>query len=236
MKKKQSCSKKVLISFVFRDCFSYSRRQFYGRLAKISLCIFRRKIWRIGYLESLSFFLRFPISSKSFQNFDEKFLAGLSQLHSACPDEDFFSIFEGRKREKIFFSKKLHCYFFQNLNEEDPQCSCKHGYGRLVKNSLYMFRRTFLQLGFLESLSFSRHFRNSSRKLQSFDENVLTGWSQLHSTCTEAQFQEIYFSFEKFINSLVIFFESQRQIWGSFGENFLVWLSKLHSPLLKKHF
>ena len=112
----------------------------------------------------------------SFPDFEQKFLEVLRELFGRvvttafCVSRwRFFSIFEeGRKWGKKFFPKKLHCYHFHTLNEKDPQCFCKHGYGRLVKNSWYMFRRTFLQIGLLENLSFVRLFRNSSKKFSQF--------------------------------------------------------------------
>ena len=188
------------------------------------------------------FFGKFIIFS-SFPDFEQKLFRSLTRFFwQGCHNcilrvqMKIFSTFEGRKREKIFFSKKLHCYLFHNLNEEDPQCSCKHGYGRLVKNSLYMFRRTFLQLGFLGSLSFFRHFRNSSKKFsefwrECFDGMVTTTFYMYRSTISA----KIYF-FRKIHKFSRRFLESERQIWGYFGKNFLVWLSRLHSLLLENHF
>ena len=117
----------------------------------------------------------------------------------------FFSFFEGKKRGKFFFAKNLHCYLFRTLNEEDPQCSCKHGYGRLIKKSLYMLRLTFLQVGFWKAYHFFVISGVPAKSFQSFDKKFLTGWSQLHCTCTEAQFEEKDFSFEKFTIFLVIY-------------------------------
>ena len=79
----------------------------------------------------------------------------------------FFNFRRKEMREKNF-SKKSHCYHFQALSEKDPQCFCRHGYGSLVKNSLYMFRRRFSQSGFLESLSIFPHFRESSKNCSKF--------------------------------------------------------------------
>ena len=119
--------KKILTSFGFCDCFSYSCRHCYGRIAKISLCMFRRTIWRICHLESLSFFLRFRIPSKSFQKFDEKFLTRLSQLHSACPDEDFFHFLKEGKERKFSFRKSCIAIFFRLWTKKILSVFCKHG-------------------------------------------------------------------------------------------------------------
>ena len=60
-------------------------RQSYGSLVKISLYMIRRTFWgEIGFLESLIFFFISGVRPTSFQSFDKKFLAGLSQLHSTC--------------------------------------------------------------------------------------------------------------------------------------------------------
>ena len=142
-------------------------------------------------MESLSFFLRFLISSKIFQKFDENFLTWLSQLHSACPDEDFFSLFEGRKREKVFFSKKLHCYLFQTLNEKDPQCLLQAWLGQACQKFVVQVQTNiFANRFFWKAYQFFVISGIPAKSFQSFDENVLTGWSQLRSTCTEAQFEE----------------------------------------------
>ena len=112
--KKEFCWKNCNFNFFgVREFFSYFWQQRYGRLAKISLCMFRRTVWRINFLESLSFFLQFPMSIKSFQKFDEKFLAGLSQPHSAFPDEDVFHFLKERKEGKFSFRKSCIAIFFE---------------------------------------------------------------------------------------------------------------------------
>ena len=91
--------------------------------------------------------------AKVFRSLTRNFLARLPQLHFACPDADFFSFFDRRKEGKIvFFSKKLHCYHFQTLSEKDPVYFCRHGYGRLMKISLYVFRWKIWQIGFFWKL------------------------------------------------------------------------------------
>ena len=85
MKKKQFCSKNcIFVSFEICESFSSSCRQWYGRFAKISLCLFRRTFQRINYLESGQLFHPYRNSSKSFHGSDEKYLTGWSQLHFTC--------------------------------------------------------------------------------------------------------------------------------------------------------
>ena len=191
------------------------------------------------FFGKLIIFSSFPDFEQNFQKFDKKFLAGLSQLNSCVSRWRFFFNFWRKEMREIFFPKKLHCYHFQTLNTEDPQCSCKHCYCRLVKNSMYMFRRTFLQIGFLESLSFFRLFPEFQVKV--FRVLMRMFWQDGHNYVLHVQMYrstisgKIFF-FRKIDKISRRFLESERQIWGYFGKIFLVWLSRLHSPLLKKLF
>ena len=148
----------------------------------------------------------------------------------------FFNFWRKEKRE-IFLFEKVALLSFSDFERTSSsvllQVCLRQAYQNIV---VHVETNIFTDRFFWKVYHFFGISGIPAKSFQSFDENVLTGWPQLHSTCTEAQFQEKYFSFEKFINSLVIFLESQRQIWGCFGENFLVWLLKLHSPLLNKHF
>ena len=53
-----------------------------------------------------------------------------------------------------------------------------------------------------------------AKTFQSFDDKFFTGWSQMDSTCAEAQFEEKEFSFQKIHNISLPFLESQWQICG----------------------
>ena len=84
-KKKQFCSKNcIFVSFEICESFSSSCRQWYGRFAKISLCLFRRTFQRITFLESAQLFHPYRNSSKIFQSSDEKILTEWSQLRFTC--------------------------------------------------------------------------------------------------------------------------------------------------------
>ena len=151
-------------------------------LSNIRFYMLRRTIWRIGFLEILSFFLRFPISSKSFQKFDENFLAGLSQLQSACPHEDF-SQFLKEGNEGIFFSKKLQCYHFQTLKEKDPQCPLQAWLRQACqKIVVHVQTNIFTNRFFLQSLSFFPHFPNSSKKFSMFWQELFEIFDRMVTT------------------------------------------------------
>ena len=80
-----------------------------------------------------------------------------------------FCFFEGRNWRKIyFFRRKMLCRPFGTLWEKDSPYFWRHYYGRLVKTSLYMFRRRFLQIIFLECLLIFPHFRKSSKNFSEF--------------------------------------------------------------------
>ena len=107
MKKKLFCSKNCNFNnFGVRESFSYSWERSYGRLSKISLYMFRRTFWgEICFLESLYFFFIISgVRAKSFQSFDEKFFAGLSQLHSTRTLEQFEEIYYPFEKFPIFSS------------------------------------------------------------------------------------------------------------------------------------
>ena len=118
--KKEFCSKNCNFNnFGVREIFSYSCERSYGWLSKISLYMFRRTFsGEIGFLESLYFFFIISgVRAKSFQSFDEKFFAGLSQLHSTCTLEHFEEIYYLFKKFPIFSSSlesELQiCVFFE---------------------------------------------------------------------------------------------------------------------------
>ena len=115
------------------------------------------------------------INFSSFPDFEQKFseiwreFFGTVVTTAFCVSRSiFFFQFSKEGNEGKNFSKKSHCHQFKALSEKDPQCFCRHGYGRLVKTSLYMFRRRFSQTGFLESLSIFPHFRESSKNCTEF--------------------------------------------------------------------
>ena len=66
-------------------------------------------------------------------------------------------------RKNILFRKKWIAILLGREGKNSP-CFWRHCYGRLVKNSLYMFRRRFLQRNFLEGLLFFPHCQKSSKK------------------------------------------------------------------------
>ena len=149
----------------------------------------------------------------------------------------FFLIFEGEKWKKnYFFLKFSHCYHFQTLSEKDVQYFCRHGYSRLVKNSLHMFRRRFLQRNFLEGLIFFPHFQKSSKNFsefwrENFGRVVTTTFIHVHRNI----FRKVIFLSKSSKFFFVVFGIWAANVW-TLKENFLLTLSRLHSPLLKNHF
>ena len=97
--KKQFCSKNfIFVSFEICESFSSSCRQCYGRLAKISLCLFRRTFQRITFLESAQLFHPYRNSSKNFQSSDEKILTECGHNCTLHAHRHFL-------RKVIFFSR-----------------------------------------------------------------------------------------------------------------------------------
>ena len=113
-------------------------------------------------------FSSFPDSEQKFSEVWRKVFGTVVTTAFCVSRSIFFFQFSKEGNEGKNFSKKSHCHQFKALSEKDPQCFCRHGYGRLVKTSLYMFRRRFSQTGFLESLSIFPHFRESSKNCTEF--------------------------------------------------------------------
>ena len=142
-------------------------------------------------------FSSFPDSEQKFSEVWRKVFDKVVTTAFCVSRWRFFSLFEGRKREKVFFSKKLHCYLFQTLNEKDPQCLLQAWLGQACQKFVVQVQTNiFANRFFWKAYQFFVISGIPAKSLQSFDENVLTGWSQLRSTCTEAQYEEKQFSFE----------------------------------------
>ena len=186
-KNKTFLFKKNIISFGFCDCFSYSCQQCYGRLAKISLCMFRRTIWRISFLESLSFFLRFLISSKIFRSLTRNFWQGCHNCILRVQMKIFFNFWRKEMRE-IFFPEKIALLSFSDFEHRRSSVllqalllqACQ-------KLDVHVQTNIFTDRVFGKLIIFSSFSGIPAKSFQSFDENVLTGWSQLRSTCTDVQ-------------------------------------------------
>ena len=161
---------------------------------------------------------RFPTSSKSFQKFDKKnFWQGCHNCILRVRMKIFF-VFWQEKGKKSFFSEKLHCYHFQTLIEKDSMYFCRHGYGRRVKTSLYMFRRRIWQIGFLESSSIFHNFSNSRKFFKILTWNFRQGG---HNWILHVQWKflrkYIFLSKSSFFSS---FSESELQICGFLQKKF----------------
>ena len=166
-------------------------------------------------------FSSFPDSEQKFSEVWRKVFDKVVTTAFCVSRWRFFSLFEGRKREKVFFSKKLHCYLFQTLNEKDPQCLLQAWLGQACQKFVVQVQTNiFANRFFWKAYQFFVISGIPAKNLQSFDENVLTGWSQLRSTCTEAQYEEKQFSFEKFINFFVIFWNLNGKSVGILEELF----------------
>ena len=182
------------------------------------------------------------IRFSQFLEFHQKFFRILTKNFRQCGHNcilraqmKFFLFLERGKWKKTFFFKVSHRYHFQTLSENDFQYFCRHGYGKLVRNSLYMFRRRFLQINFLEGLLVFPHFRKSSKTFPEF-------WREkVGRVVTTALYMYIgtflgkLFSFRKVQIFFVVFWMWATNVW-TLRKNFLLPLSKLPCPLLKNHF
>ena len=169
--KKKVCSKICNIkTFGVREYFSYFWGQSHAGLAKISLCMLDERFGEKFFFGRRTIFSSFPdLEQTVFRNLTRNFLTGWSQLDSAYPDEDFF-LKEGTER-KITFSKKIALLSFWDF-ERKRFCVILVAWLRQAcqnfVTSLYMFRRTFWQTGFLESPSDFHNFWNSSKTFSKF--------------------------------------------------------------------
>ena len=148
-REKQFCSTKcIFISCGIWECFSYSCQQCYGRLVKTSLCMFRRTIWRISFFGKLIIFSSFRDFEQNFSEIWRKIFDMVVTTAFCVSRWRFFFTFWRKEKRKFSFRKSCIAIFFRLWTKKILSVFCKHGYGRLVKNSLHMFRRTFLKIGF----------------------------------------------------------------------------------------
>ena len=138
-------------------------------------------------------------------------------------------------RKNILLRKKWIAIFLGRERKDSP-CFWRHGYGRFVKNSLYMFRRRFLQRKFLEGLLFFPHFQKSRKKFsefwrENFGRVVTTTFIHVHRNI----FRKVIFLSKSSNFFFVVFGIWAANVW-TLRKNYLLPLSRLHSPLIKNHF
>ena len=169
--KKKFCSKNFNFnSFGVRESFSYSWEQSYGRLSKISWYMLDERFGEKQLCwECAKIFHHFRNSSTKFSEFWRKIFCQGRHNWILRIRMKIFCFFEGRNwRKSYFFRRKMLCHPFRTLRETDSPYFWRHYYGRFVKNSLYVFRRRFLQINFLEGLIIFPHFRKSSKNFSEF--------------------------------------------------------------------
>ena len=187
-------------------------------------------------LESAQVFHPFRSSSKKFSEFwrESYWRGGHNWILRV--EMKIFLFFEGRNwRKNWFFRKKLRCYPFETLRQKDSPYFWRHYYGRLVKNSLYMFRRRFLKIIFLEGLLVFPHFWKFSKKTSEFWREIFGRVVTTAFYMYIGRFLRKFFSFRKVQFFFVVFGIWAANLW-IVRENCLLPLPKLHSALLKNHF
>ena len=168
---KKNCSKNFNFNtFGVREIFSYLWGQSYAGLAKISLCMLDERFEEKLFFGRHTIFSSFPEFEQTvFRVLTRNSLTGWSQLDSAYPDENFF-LKEGLK-EELLFSKKIALLSFWDFERKRFSVILAAWLRQACLNfvtSLYMFRRTFRPVGFLESSSDFHNFWNCSKKFSKF--------------------------------------------------------------------
>ena len=147
-----------------------------------------------------------------------------------------FFIFWRKEKREIFLFEKVALLSFSDFERRRSSVLLQAWLRQAYQKIVVHVETNFFTGRFLESLSFFRHFRNSSKKFSKFwqeifDRMVTTTLYMYRSIIWGKRF--FFRKIHKFSRHLL---ECERQICGFFGQNCLVGLSGLHSPLLENHF
>ena len=213
---KKLCSKNCNFNFLeFGNFFSYFWQQRYGRLAKISWCMFRRTSWgEIFLFGKRTIFSSFAEFQQIFfrvllTNFWQGGQNWILHVHSSIlkkyiyftENSYFFSSFSGSDRKICRFLEKNFCDRCQN---------CILRCWRIIFDE----KMNFVQKNVFSSLfEFGSVFRILAN-------NVTAGMPKYHCACSNEHLQEKYFCleseqfFHRFRNSSKWFSEFWREFFG----------------------
>ena len=274
--KKQICSKNCNFNFFgVRESFSFFWQQSYGRLAKISLCMFRRTFWG----EIILFGKRTSFST--FPEFEQKVFRVLTTNFSRGGHKWILHVQKHNLRTSNFPSKKfiISLFLFWNLSDKSVFFGEKFLVG-LSKIAISVARESFLMITISDKKIVTPSYLDYGKLFRVFGDKVTAVLSKFLCTCSDEYFEEkqvfwkvyLFSSFPEFehkifrvwtrifwqgchkcilhvhrniFRKLIFLSKSSKFFFVVFGiwaanvwtlrENYLLPLSRLHSPLLKNH-
>ena len=148
----------------------------------------------------------------------------------------FFNFWRREMKEKILLFEKFALLSFSDFERKRSFVLLQAWLRQACQKFVDMFRRRFLQINFLEGLLYFPHFRKSSKNFsefwrQNFGRVVTTTFIHVHRKI----FRKVIFLSKSSMFFFVVFGIWAPNVW-TLRENYLLPLSRLHSPLLKNHF
>ena len=175
----ESIIPRFLLNYIRQECPNCTLRVQENILKKVD-------VWR------KLIFYRVRTVIKNFSFFWQKFPAGMSKLHSACPKELF----------EVFFEKNYLFSTFSDFEQRKPGL-LQIFLARFVNTALYVSRRYKARkmIILFKKIMFFSHFQVFSEKLSEFWQKFLARLSLLKGSCLEEHFGDNFF-----IEYLILFF------------------------------
>ena len=178
------------------------------------------------------------IRANTFQSFDENFSAGLSQLHSACPLEEFSQFLKEGNEGKFSIRKSCIAIFFGLWTKKILSALAGMVTAGLSKVRCTCSDEHFYKDFFSGSLSFFHHFRNSSEKFSEFWLLTRMFWQDGHNYILHVQKHNL--SKNNFLSKNSYIFSSLFGIWTAylwvFRRNFFGVVVKIAFSVTKETF
>ena len=117
-----------ILDFICKIFFNSCRKNFWKACQKCKLGVQRRISWETNFWRGIKFFNIFVFRAKTCRTFVEQNLAGLSKLHSSCPEE----------RLRKFWRKSYNSFpHSQNMSKE-LSILLQRLFGRLVNITFWV--------------------------------------------------------------------------------------------------
>ena len=184
--KKKICSKNFNSNiFGVREGFSFFWQQSYGRLAKNSMCMFRRMFWG----EIILFGKRTSFSY--FPEFEQKVFRILTTNFSRGGHQWILYVQKHNLRKKNLPSKKfiISLFFFWNLSDKSVVFWRKI-FGRVVEIAFSFARESFLMKTISDKKFVTPSFLDYRKLIRIFGDKFTAVLSKFLCTCSDEHFEE----------------------------------------------
>ena len=231
--KKQIRSKNCNFNyFGVPESFPFFWQQSYGRLAKISLCMFRRTFWG----EIILFGKRTSFSS--FSEFEQKVLRVLTANFWRGGHKWILHVQKHHLRKNIFPSRKLIISLFLSWNLSDKSVVFwRKIFGRVVKIALSVVRESFLMKKNSDQKFVTPSFLDYRKLFRVFGDKVTAVLSNFLCTCSDEHFEEKHLFWKVFFSSFPAFEQKVfRVLTRNFWQGCHNCILHLHRNILRSFF